>query len=103
MSEISEDLIRAQEFQKAGEYFLSMRLYRKFFDENPEHELRFKALFEVADNYFHAKQYKSAKVEYEKFVEYCSKQNNVEECEQGWIDAYVALAHSRIKRINEIL
>lgn len=46
------------------------------FECNDTHPLRFKALFEVADNYYHAKDYKSAKSGYKNFLEYCSNQVN---------------------------
>ena len=63
----------------------------------------FQALFEVADNYYHVKDYKSAKHGYEDFLEYCSVQENVTEQESGWIDAYTKLANSRLKMIEQIV
>lgn len=103
MRDVPEELIRAQEFQKAGDYLLSMRLYRRFFEENIGHELRFKALFEVADNYYHARKYTEAKQAYIYFLEYCSNQKTITLEEQKWIDAYVTLTHSRIKSIHSVL
>lgn len=101
--DIPEMLIRAQEFQKGGDYTYSRKLYKEFFECNDTHPLRFKALFEVADNYYHAKDYKSAKHGYEDFLEYCSVQEDVTEQESGWIDAYIKLANSRLKKIEQIV
>ena len=97
-----EMLIRAQELQKGGDYTYSRKLYNEFFECNDTHPLRFKALFEVTDNYFHAKDYKTAKHGYEEFLEYCSVQEDVTEQESGWIDAYTKLANSRLKIIEHI-
>lgn len=56
----------------------------------------------MADNYYHAKDYKSAKHGYEDYLEYCSVQEDVTEQESGWIDAYTKLANSRLKMIEHI-
>lgn len=98
---IPDELIKANELQKIGDYQLSQRLYQKFFDCNPQHPLRFKALFEVADNYFHAGCYQDAKKGYELFLSYCSEQKNLSEEESGWVDAYTKLAHSRIATMEQ--
>ena len=100
--DIPEMLIRAQELQKGGDYTYSRKLYKEFFELNDTHPLRFKAFFEVADNYFHAKDYKSAKQGYEDFLEYCLNQENTTEVELGWIGAYTKLAHSRLQLIEQI-
>lgn len=100
-SMIPNELILANELQKIGDYKLSRHLYQKFFDENPHHPLRFKALFEVADNFFHAKYYQDAKNGYELFLSYCAKQRHLSEEELGWIHAYTKLSYSRIKTIQQ--
>lgn len=87
--------------QKIGDYKLSGKLYQKFFDDNPQHPLRFKALFEVADNFFHAGHYQDAKCRYELFLSYCTEQENLSEEEFGWIHAYTMLSYSRIKTIEQ--
>lgn len=99
MKEIPEILIKAQEMQKIGDYRLSMKMYKKFFENNPDHPLRFKALFEVADNCFHAGDYVNAKGKYERFLEYCAEQQISFE-ERGWVEEYSKLAKSRIKMIQ---
>ena len=98
---IPDELIKANELQKIGDYRLSRTLYQKFFDCNPHHPLRFKALFEVADNLFHAGFYRDARNGYESFLSYCAEQTEVSEEEAGWVDAYTNLACSRIKTINQ--
>lgn len=100
--DIPEILIRAQELQKGGDYTYSRKLYKEFFECNDTHPLRFKALFEVADNYYHAKDYKLAKQAYEVFLTYCSNQNIVTGEERGWIDAYTKLTYSRLEIIEQI-
>lgn len=100
---IPNELIQANELQKMGDYKLSGRFYQKFFDDNPEHPLRFKALFEVADNLFHAGCYRDAKNGYELFLSYCVKQRNLSEEEAGWVRAYTKLSQSRIKTIEQKL
>ena len=100
--DIPEILIRAQELQKGGDYTYSRKLYKEFFELNDTHPLRFKVLFEVADNYYHARDYKSAKRGYEDFLEYCLSKEDTAEVEFGWIDAYTKLAHSRLKMIEKI-
>ena len=98
---IPDELIQANEQQKIGDYKLSRRLYQKFFDYNPQHPLRFKALFEVADNFFYAGCYQDARNGYELFLSYCAEQRNLSEEESGWISAYIKLSHSRIKTIEQ--
>ncbi len=102
MNEVPEILLQAQELQKAGDYGLSKKLYRRFFEENPEHPLRFKALFEVADNCYHAADYSDAEQGYRFFLSYCLEQNNVSEEEHKWIDAYMALSYSRLENIKRL-
>ena len=97
---IPEELIRANELQKIGDYRLSGMLYKNFFYCNPQHPLRFKALFEVADNLFHAGSYRDAKKAYETFLSYCAQQTEVSEEEAGWISAYTKLSYSRIKSMK---
>lgn len=63
------------------------------------HPLRFKALFEVADNYYHAGDYRSAIQGYQKFLDCCSSQLDTTE-ERGWIDAYTKLSRSRLTTIG---
>ncbi len=98
---IPDELIRANELQKIGDYKLSGSLYQKFFDYNPQHPLRFKALFEVADNFFHAGCYEDARNGYELFLSYCAEQRSLSEEEAGWVSAYTKLSHSRIKTIEQ--
>lgn len=99
MKDIPEILVKAQEMQKMGDYRLSMKLYRDFFENNPCHPMRFKALFEVADNYYHAGDYSNAKTGYESFLDYCNGQHPSSE-ESGWVKEYSKLAHSRLEQIN---
>ena len=49
---VPEELIQANELQKIGDYELSRKVYQNFFVANPEHIMRFKALFEVTDTFF---------------------------------------------------
>jgi len=98
---IPDELIKANELQKIGDYKLSRTLYQKFFDCNPQHPLRFKALFEVADNFFHAGCYQDAKNGYEFFLSYCAEQKEVSVEESGWVNAYTKLAYSRIKTMEQ--
>ena len=98
-SKIPEDLIFAQELQKARDYSSSRKLYKDFFDNNPDHYLRFKALFEVADNWYHQKNYEFAQKAFLKFIEYCNSQINLTEQENDWIKYYKRLAISRINSI----
>ena len=100
MKEIPEILVKAQEMQKIGDYRLSLKLYREFFENNPSHPMRFKALFEVADNYYHAGAYDNAQIGYENFLDYCGEQHLSSE-ESGWVKEYSRLAHSRLKQIDE--
>ena len=99
--DIPDILIRAQELQKAGDYTYSCKLYKQFWENNDVHPLRFKALFEVADNYYHAGDYRSAMQGYQEFLDYCSTQLDTTTEERGWIDAYTKLAHSRLTTIGE--
>lgn len=99
--EIPEILILAQELQKNYEYKLSRKLYKDFFVNNPSHYLRFKALFEVADNWYYEKKYKEAIKEYNEFINYCNTYTNISIQELGWINAYKKLAYIRIKNINK--
>ncbi len=100
--DIPEILVLAQELQKARDYYNSRNLYKKFFDNNPNHYLRFKALFEVADNWFHEKKYSNAEVAFVEFINYCDKQQSLTEQENDWIKYYRQLAMSRIKNIKRI-
>ena len=100
---VPDELIQANELQKMGDYKLSRRLYQKFFDYNQQHPLRFKALFEVADNFFHAGCYQEARNGYDLFLSYCAEQSNLSEEELGWISAYTKLAYSRIKTIESVV
>lgn len=98
---IPDELVQANELQKIGDYKLSGSLYQKFFECNPQHPLRFKALFEMADNLFHAGCYRDAKNGYERFLAYCDEQESLSEEELGWISAYTKLSYSRIKTIEQ--
>lgn len=98
---IPDELVQANELQKIGDYKLSGSLYQKFFECNPQHSLRFKALFEVADNLFYAGHYQDAKNGYELFLSYCAEQRSLSEEESGWVSAYTKLSHSRIKTIEQ--
>lgn len=100
---IPEELILAQELQKAREFQLSRNCFQAFFNANPSHCLRFKALYEVADNYFHEGLYPDAQKAYIKFLDYCKEQSKITEAEKGWISAYTALAFSRMEKIEDRL
>lgn len=97
---IPQKLILAQDFQKARQYSLSRNLYSEFFSDNPNHPLRFKALFEVTDNWFHEKKYMEALNGFNDFVKYCDAQENLTEEEVGWINAYKQLAVSRLNLVK---
>lgn len=99
---VESELILAQELQKAGEYEHSRQMYKKFYGKYPKHPMRFKALFEVADNLYYEKKYKEALKSYDKFFKYCDEQDNVTAEEISWIKAYGNLAYSRIKAIRKI-
>ena len=101
--EVPNSLVMAQTFQKAHDYSLSRKLYKDFFDNNPHHPLRFKALFEVADNLFYEKKYTEALKAYEDFISYCKAVDKPSLKDLGWINAYTALAHSRIKNISKAI
>jgi len=100
-NEIPEDLILAQALQKSRQYSLSRKLYADFFAGNPTHYLRFKALFEIADNWFHEKKYKEAEKAYIVFMEYCKAEENLSEEELSWIEAYRKLSESRLSKIGK--
>lgn len=100
---VPDELVQANELQKIGDYKLSGKLYKKFFDCNPQHPLRFKALFEVADNLFHAGYYQDAEKAYETFLSYTVQQKDLSEEEAGWVSAYTKLSHSRIRTIQQKL
>ena len=99
---VPEELIQANELQKIGDYELSRKVYLNFFVANPEHIMRFKALFEVADNLFHAGRYAEAQQGYKKFLEYCSSQKKFTADEAGWVKAYTELSNSRIQSIMNL-
>lgn len=94
-------LIEAQELQKAGEYKYSRDMYMRFFKDNPRHYMRFKALFEAADNLYYEKNYSRAKEGYNYFLKYCGGQNNLSEQESSWVSAYKALAERRLMVIDK--
>ena len=95
------ELVIAQELQKAKKYKLSRESYMSFFTTNPSHILRFKALFEVADNYFHEGLYLEAVESYDKFLDYCNEQTEITEDEKDWVNAYTSLTISRKRTINK--
>lgn len=95
-----QELIRANDLQRGGHYAASGKLYARFFEENPKHPLRFKCLFEVADNLYYEKRYAEALEVYQTFIHYCEGQQDISDEEAGWIDAYIKLANSRIDSIN---
>ena len=97
---VPEELIQANELQKIGDYELSRKIYQSFFESNPTHIMRFKALFEVADNFYHAGRYVEAQQGYQKFLEYCISQNNLTVDESGWVEAYTELSNSRLQTIK---
>ncbi|URZ14072.1 tetratricopeptide repeat protein [Clostridium felsineum] len=98
---ISQELILAQELQKSREYKRSRELYMHFFIEHPKHYLRFKALFEVADNLYYEKKYDEAVKSYNKFLNYCDEQYKLTSQEISWVNAYKNLSYSRIKAISK--
>ena len=95
-----QELIRANDLQRGGHYAASGKLYARFFKKNPTHPLRFKCLFEVADNLYYEERYAEALDAYQAFINYCAGQQNTSDEEAGWIDAYIKLANSRIYSIN---
>ncbi|MCR4903742.1 MAG: tetratricopeptide repeat protein [Butyrivibrio sp.] len=97
---VTEELIQANEYQKIGDYKLSAKIYQQFFNDNPDHPMRFKALFEVADNLYHDKKYDEAKKQYQFFLSYCADQQQITSEEKGWVDAYTKLAYSRLENID---
>lgn len=101
--ELPQSLVIAQAFQKAYNYSLSRKLYKEFFDTHPHHPLRYKALFEVADNLFYEKRSTEALKAYEDFIAYCKAAKKPSSEELGWINAYTALANSRIKNIRKVI
>lgn len=100
--DIPEMLVLAQELQKLRKYELSRKMYMKFFITHPKHYMRFKALFEVADNLYYEKKYDEAFECYNNFLKYCSKQDNLTDEEFGWINAYKELAKSRMMRVTDM-
>ena len=98
--DIPQELIYANDLQRGGQYKASRERYTRFLDENPTHPLRFKSLFEVADNLFYEKQYAKATDAYRAFIRYCESQQNVTSEEQGWIETYLKLADSRMHEIS---
>lgn len=98
---VPKELILANELQKIGDYELSRKTYQDFFDANPMHILRFKALFEVADNLYHAGRYVEARQGYLKFLEYCASQEDLSADESGWVEAYTDLSNSRLRTIKK--
>lgn len=94
-------LILAQELQKLRDYKHSREIYMQFFISNPKHYMRFKALFEVADNLYYEKNYDEAIKYYNDFLGYCDKQDSLTVEEISWINAYKELAKSRLKWITE--
>ena len=75
-------------------------LYARFFEEKPTHPLRFKCLFEVADNLFYEGRYAEASAAYRTFLNYCEEQQEISDEEAYWIDAYIRLTNSRICNIS---
>lgn len=102
-SKIPTELLLAQEYQKLHHYQLSRDLYTIFFENNTHHHLRFKALFEVADNWFHEGECDKALSSYHGFIEYCDSQDGLTEVEQDWVNAYKRLTYSRIERMRQAL
>lgn len=100
-NDIPEMLILAQELQKSGDYKHSREMYMKFFSDNPRHYMRFKALFEVADNLYYEKSYNEAAQSYNNFLKYCDEQSSLTDQERSWINAYKDLAERRLKAIAE--
>lgn len=97
---VPQILIQAQELQKNKDFINSIKLYTKFFKENPINYMRFKALFEIADNWYYQEQYKQAYEAYTEFLCYCKEQKNITEQEKSWVDAYCELAKKRIQTIK---
>ena len=91
-----QELIQANDLQRGGHYSASRSLYARFFEENPTHPLRFKCLFEVADNLYYEERYAEASEAYQTFLNYCENQQEISDEEAGWIVAYIKLANSRI-------
>lgn len=98
---IPEMLVIAQELQKAREYERSRDMYMKFFNTHPKHCMRFKALFEAADNLYYEEKYKEAAKAYNKFLKYCDEEDNPTDEEKSWIDAYKELSGRRLRFIEE--
>lgn len=99
-TDIPQILVFANDLQRAGDYGSSRKYYEKFLVENPAHCLRFKALFEIADNFYYEKNYREARKAYEDFQTYCRTQQDLTEYEAGWVQAYTKLAESRLKKID---
>lgn len=98
--EVPQQLVFANDLQRAGEYAASRKYYRQFFEEHPEHTLRFKALFEIGDNYYYEKNKKKAREAYQEFQRYCSSQEELTQEEEGWVQAYQRLAQSRLSELK---
>lgn len=71
-------------------------MYEEFFLNNQSHVLRFKALFEIADNIFYEGKYILAEKKYLEFIEYCISQDVCTKTEHSLVEAYVKLAKRRL-------
>ena len=101
--EIPDEHVFANDLQRGGYYVASGKIYQRFFDEHPDHPLRFKCLYEVGDNLFYEKKYAAARKTYQEFIAYCARQEHITEEEQSWVDAYVKMSESRIRSIDKML
>ena len=97
---IPQAIIFAQELQKSGDYIYSRKIYEEFFLNNQNHALRFKALFEIADNIFYEGKYILAEKKYLEFMEYCMSQDVSTETAHSLVEAYVKLAKRRLIEIT---
>lgn len=100
--DVPQILIRAQEFQKFKQYDISRKLYYEFFTLNSNHPLRFKALFEIAENYFYEKNYKMALRAYLDYEQYCNSHITLSTEEELWIKGYKKLLETRFNEIERI-
>ena len=100
MEKIPALLILANDLQRAGEFAASRKCYQQYLEEYPGTCLCYKALFEVADNYFYEKEKEKARKAYGDFLAYCKEQPPATEEETGWVKAYTALTKSRLKTLN---
>ncbi len=96
---VPQELVFANDMQRAGDYQLSRKYYKKFLLESPTHPLRFKAFFEIADNYFYENNFVKTREVYRQFQVYCKAQVQLTEEESGWVDAYSRLVMSRLQKI----